>query len=54
VIEGHVPAAAIRRLLDKKPQTRALRAGMPVGSPGRKSKARAPENLRGCVVRAVG
>ena len=35
VIEGHVPAAAIRRLLAEKPQARGLAVpGMPVGSPG--------------------
>ena len=35
VIEGHVPAAAVRRLLQEKPKGRGLAvAGMPVGSPG--------------------
>ena len=35
VIEGHVPAAAVRRLLDEKPKAKGLAvAGMPVGSPG--------------------
>jgi hypothetical protein len=35
VIEGHVPASAIRRLLDEKPKAKGLAvAGMPVGSPG--------------------
>lgn len=35
VIEGHVPAADIVRLLDERPQARGLAApGMPVGSPG--------------------
>ncbi len=35
VIEGHVPAVAIRRLLAEKPQGRGLAVpGMPVGSPG--------------------
>jgi hypothetical protein len=35
VIEGHVPAAALRRLLDEKPNAKGLAvAGMPVGSPG--------------------
>lgn len=35
VIEGHVPADAIRRLLDQKPRARGLSVpGMPIGSPG--------------------
>ena len=35
VIEGHVPVADIRRLLDEKPQVSGLAVpGMPVGSPG--------------------
>lgn len=34
-IEGHVPAAAIARLLTEKPAGRGLAApGMPIGSPG--------------------
>jgi hypothetical protein len=35
VIEGHVPAYAINRLLAEKPQARGLAVpGMPIGSPG--------------------
>lgn len=35
VIEGHVPAAPIRRLLTERPQTRGLTVpGMPLNSPG--------------------
>ena len=35
VIEGHVPAAAIRRLLAERPTASGLAVpGMPVGSPG--------------------
>lgn len=35
VIEGHVPASALRRFLGEKPEARGLAvAGMPVGSPG--------------------
>lgn len=35
VIEGHVPAYAIRRLLAEKPGARGLAVpGMPIGSPG--------------------
>jgi hypothetical protein len=38
VIEGHVPAAEIRRLLRERPKARGLAvAGMPVGSPGMES-----------------
>jgi len=35
VIEGHVPAEAIKRLLADKPQAKGLAVpGMPIGSPG--------------------
>lgn len=35
VIEGHVPAADIRRLLQERPEVTGLTVpGMPVGSPG--------------------
>lgn len=35
VIEGHVPAGDVRRLLKERPQARGLAVpGMPVGSPG--------------------
>ncbi len=35
VIEGHVPAVAIKRLLAEKPAARGLAVpGMPIGSPG--------------------
>jgi hypothetical protein len=35
VIEGHVPASALRRFLGEKPNAKDLAvAGMPVGSPG--------------------
>jgi hypothetical protein len=35
VVEGHVPAAAIKRLLAEKPAGRGLAVpGMPIGSPG--------------------
>lgn len=35
VIEGHVPAPLIRRLLEQKPEARGIAvAGMPMGSPG--------------------
>ena len=35
VIEGHVPAAALKRFLDEKPKATGLAVpGMPIGSPG--------------------
>lgn len=35
VVEGHVPAQVIRRLLDERPDIRGLAVpGMPIGSPG--------------------
>lgn len=35
VIEGHVPAADVRRLLDERPRVAGLAVpGMPIGSPG--------------------
>jgi hypothetical protein len=35
VVEGHVPAADIKRLLAQKPKARGIAvAGMPMGSPG--------------------
>ena len=44
VIEGHVPATAIRRLLDEKPGAVGLAVpGMPVGSPGMEVAGSAPD-----------
>jgi hypothetical protein len=44
VIEGHVPAAAIERLLTEKPQAKGLAVpGMPVGSPGMNIEGSPPE-----------
>src|SRR5215203_2761899 len=44
VIEGHVPAEAIKRLLAEKPAGRGLAVpGMPVGSPGMEVEGAAPE-----------
>lgn len=35
VVEGHVPAEAIKRLLRERPQAKGIAvAGMPIGSPG--------------------
>ena len=44
VIEGHVPADLIERLLEEEPDIVGLSVpGMPVGSPGMEVPGRAPE-----------
>lgn len=44
LIEGHVPAAQILRLLDERPAIRGLAVpGMPVGSPGMEVPGTPPE-----------
>ncbi|MDF2998424.1 MAG: putative metal-binding protein [Xanthobacteraceae bacterium] len=44
VVEGHVPADAIKRLLVERPQAKGLAvAGMPVGSPGMEVPGTPPE-----------
>jgi hypothetical protein len=44
VIEGHVPADAVKRLLAEKPQVKGLAVpGMPVGSPGMEVEGMAPD-----------
>ena len=44
VVEGHVPAVAIRRLLDERPVATGLAVpGMPVGSPGMEVEGSPPE-----------
>jgi len=44
VLEGHVPAAAIVRLLTERPKARGLAVpGMPIGSPGMEVAGREPE-----------
>jgi hypothetical protein len=43
VVEGHVPAAAVRRLLAERPNAKGLAVpGMPVGSPGMEGGRPAP------------
>ncbi|UTW10738.1 DUF411 domain-containing protein [Marinobacterium rhizophilum] len=43
VIEGHVPANSIRRLLQERPQIRGIAVpGMPAGSPGMGGQKTAP------------
>lgn len=45
VLEGHVPADAIKRLLAEKPKVTGLAvAGMPVGSPGMEVPGQAPDS----------
>ena len=44
VLEGHVPAEAIKRLLAERPKVIGLAvAGMPVGSPGMEVPGQAPD-----------
>ena len=44
VIEGHVPAPALRRFLNEKPNAKGLAVrGMPVGSPGMEVPGSPPE-----------
>jgi len=44
VVEGHVPADAVKRLLSEKPRARGLAvAGMPIGSPGMEIGGADPE-----------
>lgn len=44
VIEGHVPAAEVKRLLAEKPEARGLAVpGMPMGSPGMEMDGMAPD-----------
>ncbi|WP_374679069.1 DUF411 domain-containing protein [Bosea sp. 47.2.35] len=44
VVEGHVPAEAIKRLLAERPKAIGLAvAGMPVGSPGMEVRGQAPD-----------
>ncbi|WP_186418150.1 DUF411 domain-containing protein [Bosea sp. CS1GBMeth4] len=44
VVEGHVPAEAIRRLLVERPQATGLAVpGMPLGSPGMDVPGQAPD-----------
>jgi hypothetical protein len=46
VIEGHVPAVALRRLLDEKPSATGLAVpGMPIGSPGMEGGSAEPYDV---------
>jgi hypothetical protein len=43
VVEGHVPAPDIRRLLDERPRARGLTVpGMPAGAPGMENAGDGP------------
>ena len=47
VIEGHVPADLVHKLLDERPAVAGLSVpGMPVGSPGMEIAGRAAERYR--------
>jgi hypothetical protein len=44
VIEGHVPAEEVERLLDERPDIAGIAvAGMPIGSPGMEVEGAAPQ-----------
>ena len=46
VIEGHVPAEDVRRLLEQRPKVKGLVvAGMPAGSPGMEGPRRDPYDV---------
>jgi hypothetical protein len=46
VIEGHVPVEDIRRLLEQRPEAKALVVpGMPAGSPGMEGARRDPYDV---------
>jgi hypothetical protein len=54
-IEGHVPAAAIRRLLSEQPEATGLAVpGMPIGSPGMEVEGSPPEEYTVFVFGTVG
>jgi hypothetical protein len=55
VIEGHVPAAAIDRLLAERPAVAGLAVpGMPVGSPGMEVPGRPPDRYQVVAFDATG
>lgn len=54
-VEGHVPAADIRRLLAEKPAAKGIAVpDMPVGSPGMEVAGVAPERFETLLVDAAG
>lgn len=45
-VEGHVPAADVRRLLEERPEAKGLAApGMPAGSPGMEGVGKEPYDV---------
>lgn len=47
VVEGHVPADLVHRLLDERPDVTGLAVpGMPIGSPGMETPGRQPERYQ--------
>ena len=47
VIEGHVPADAIKRLLRERPAVSGIAVpGMPIGAPGMESPGQAPQRYQ--------
>jgi hypothetical protein len=45
VVEGHVPAASMKRLLADRPEAKGLAVpGMPIGSPGMEVAGAPPED----------
>ena len=55
VVEGHVPAALVERLLRERPTVVGVAVpGMPVGSPGMEVPGRPAESLPGTHVRPTG
>ena len=46
VVEGHVPADVVRKLLKERPQIAGIAVpGMPIGSPGMEGAAKQPYNV---------
>ena len=46
VLEGHVPAREVKRLLAERPKARGLAVpGMPAGSPGMESPSKQPYDV---------
>lgn len=46
IVEGHVPADLVKRMLDEKPDIRGLAVpGMPMGSPGMEGPRKDPYNV---------
>jgi hypothetical protein len=47
VVEGHVPADLVQKLLDERPDVAGIAVpGMPIGAPGMETPGRQPERYR--------